>query len=116
MNEAGVREIFSDAIRYWERRRVVYNTVLVGVVLAVFAYEWPLSGTAVSLDLVLRFFLLAVIANVFYCAAYLADFVAQFSVFRDAWRRHRWVLLAVGTTFAGIIARFASLGAFGSQP
>ena len=58
-------------------------------------------------------FLLAVVANVFYCAAYIVDVAAQSSEFRKTWQRHRWILFAVGTTFASIIARFISMDMFG---
>lgn len=114
MQNADVRNVFTDAIRFWERRRILYNAILILIVCAVFAYYWPESGGKVSLNLLLQFFLLAVIANVLYCSAYIADFVAQFSGFRDEWQRYRWVLFAVGTAFAGTIARFASMGAFGA--
>ena len=114
MTNTDIRDVFTDAIRYWERRRILYNAILLLIVVAVFIYFWPASASEVSLNLLLRFFMLAVIANVLYCAAYIADFVAQFSGFRSAWQRYRWVLFAVGTAFAGTIARFTSIGAFDS--
>ena len=112
MDDTGVRDVFTNAIRYWERRRILYNAILLFIVIAVFFYYLPASRGEVSLDLMLQFFMLAVIANVLYCAAYIADFVAQFSGFRANWQRYRWVLFAVGTAFAGTIARFVSMGAF----
>jgi hypothetical protein len=53
-----------------------------------------------------------VLANVAYCAAYLADVFAQWSSYRDLWRRIRWVLFAVGMLFAGILTRFIAIGIF----
>ena len=46
-------------------------------------------------------FVLAVLANVCYCAAYLVDVPVQYSSFRDAWRRWRWALWVVGMVLAG---------------
>lgn len=116
MDASGVREVFTDAIRYWERRRVLYNAVLLVVVSAVFLYYLPAASEKISLNLLLQFFLLAVLANVLYCAAYIVDFVAQFSGFRATWQRYRWILLVVGMAFASTIARFVSMGAFGDPP
>jgi hypothetical protein len=113
MNQTSVRDAITDAIGYWERRRIAYNAILLAVVLAVFATLWPESRSAVSGDRLLGLFLLAVLANVLYSTAYIVDVVAQYSGFRDTWRRYRWILLAMGSTFAGIIARFISLDMFG---
>jgi hypothetical protein len=48
-------------------------------------------------------FVLAVLANVCYCAAYAADIPMQYSAFRGVWRRRRWALWCVGALFAGVI-------------
>ncbi len=113
MIETSVREIITDGIRYWEKMRIGYNAILLMIVLAVFAARWPESGSALSAEMMQSLFLLAVVANVFYCTAYIVDVVAQSSEFRKTWRRHRWILFAVGTTFASIIARFISMDMFG---
>jgi hypothetical protein len=112
MSEVTIRDALTDAIRYWEFRRIAYNAVLAAVVVAVFFLQLPESRAALSGELVQGLFVLAVIANVAYCAAYIADLVAQSSGFRDTWRRFRWVLFAVGVLFAGIIARFFAAGIF----
>jgi len=113
MIETSVREIITDGIQYWEKMRIGYNAVLLMIVLAVFAARWPESGSALSAEMMQSLFLLAVVANVFYCTAYIVDVVAQSSEFRKTWRRHRCILFAVGTTFASIIARFISMDMFG---
>jgi hypothetical protein len=102
----------TDAIRYWEPRRLVYNGALAVVVVIYFWTGLPGSKQNLNADFVLGLFLLVVIANVAYCAAYLADIFAQLSNFRDVWRRVRWVLFAVGTLFAAIITRFIAMGMF----
>jgi hypothetical protein len=102
----------ASALRYWEPRRAIYNLVLGGVVLVHFVLAWPASRAMLSFDLVLELFLLAVIANVCYCAAYLADIFVQFSGLESAWRRARVGLLVVGTAFAATIVHFLSRGFF----
>jgi hypothetical protein len=54
--------------------------------------------------------MLAVLANVAYCAVYLADLFVQFSGLHVAWRRGRVVLLIIGTAFAATIAHFVVQG------
>jgi hypothetical protein len=110
---SALREVLTDAIRFWEPRRIAYNVVLALVVIAVCAFFWPQSRAALTLELAQRLFILAVLANVAYCAAYLVDVPAQLSDFAAAWRRHRWILFAVGVTFAGILTRFLAVGMFG---
>jgi len=112
MSETTLRDVLTDAIRYWELRRIAYNAILAAVVVVVFVLHWPQSGSALSADMAQTLFILAVLANVAYCAAYVADFVAQYSGFRATWQRHRWLLFVVGVVFASIIARFFAVGMF----
>jgi hypothetical protein len=114
MAETTLHSILTDAIRYWELRRVVYNAILVGIVVAVFMLQWPASRSALSIDLVQGLFILAILANVAYCAAYVVDIVAQYSAFSAIWKRYRWLLFAIGVVFAGIIARFIAAGLLGN--
>lgn len=98
------RDLISDAIRYWEPRRIAYNAFLALVVLAWLAFTWPHFRSALTWQSLLLLFVLAVLANVCYCAAYVADIPMQYSAFRDAWRRRRWGLWCVGVLFAGVLA------------
>ena len=107
-----LRDYFTDAIKFWEPRRVIYNSVLAVIVALYFATGYPASKSALSVDFVLGLFLLAVAANVAYCAAYLVDMFVQASGFREVWQRSRWVLFVIGTTFAAIITRFMAIGMF----
>jgi len=109
---ARLREAITDSLRYWEPRRVVYNVVLGAVVLTYFLTAWPESKATITLNGILLLFILAVLANVCYCAAYLGDVFVQFSGFREFWQRWRWLLFAVGTAFAAAITRFFALGFF----
>ncbi len=111
---ASLREMVTDSIRYWEPRRLIYNAALALIVLGYFRVSWPASRSAFSLNGVLFLFVLAVLANVCYCTAHVADIFAQFSGFRELWLRFRWMLLLLGILFAGIITRFFVLGFFAS--
>jgi hypothetical protein len=113
MKDVTLQEILTDAIRYWEPRRMAYNLVLVIVVASVFGWNWPASAERVSADLLQKLFVLAVLANAAYCAAYAIDVAAQWSAFRPTWRRYRWVLFGIGVVFAGILARFIFSGMLG---
>ncbi|GLQ89791.1 hypothetical protein [Dyella flagellata] len=100
----------SDALRYWERRRILYNLVLVLVVVAVFLTNLPASRSQLGFNLFLALFVLAVLANVAYCAAYIVDVALQFSVYRATWLRVRWMVLAIGVAFAAVLAKFFAHG------
>lgn len=112
MNTATIREWATDAIRYWEPRRIPYNLVLAAIVLAYFIVFLPVSKELITLNFVLFLFLLVVLANVAYCAAYVVDIFAQVSGFRELWQKYRWALLVIGVIFAGIITRFWALALF----
>ena len=107
-----IRDVVSDAITYWEPRRVLYSLVLALIVLTYFVINWPGSRTTVSFDGMLFLFVLAILANVCYCAAYLGDVFVQISGLREVWRQWRWVLFVIGTIFAAIITRWFDMGFF----
>lgn len=96
----------ANALRYWEPRRVIYNAVMAVVVVASIGMHWPASRDKLSFDAVLGLFILAVLANVAYCAVYLVDLFVQFSGLDEAWRVGRVVVLVVGTAFAAAITYF----------
>ena len=50
--------------------------------------------------------ILAVLANVCYCAAYLVDLPFQLSAAGSAWKRRRGALWVVGTLFAMLLASY----------
>jgi hypothetical protein len=104
----------ADGLRYWEPRRLLYNGVLALVVLTHFFLALPGSREKLSFDLLLGLFFLAVLANVCYCAAYLADLFVQFAGLQEAWRRGRLVLLIVGIAFAATITHFFAQGFWGA--
>ena len=115
METPGYREVASDAIRYWEIKRVFYNLALAGVVLIHFFAAWPGSGEILQVDALLGLFLLAVLANVAYCATYIVDIFAQMTGYRELWRNFRWVLFAIGLLFAAVLTHFFSSGIFSAH-
>jgi len=112
MADITIREILTDAIRFWERARPIYNAVLAVIVLAFYFAGLPQSKEALSLDKFLQIFRGAVMANFFYCAAYIPDVCAQLSDLRAKWLRIRWGLFVVGLGFAAVWTRFISQGLF----
>lgn len=111
-----IREKFGDAIRYWEPRRLIYNAVLAVIVLIYFYLGYPASRQHLDINLVLLVFMLAVMANIAYCAAYLADAFAQISAVQEQWRRFRWVLFLIGLAFAAVLTRFFAMAFFLQPP
>lgn len=102
------REQITDAIRYWELRRLLYNSsLIITFVFAMLLSPKPfivnayfLWASAVGLSV------LAVVANLCYCVVYPIDLFVQSSDFRDGWRQWRWVLFVVGVVFACSLAGF----------
>ena len=112
MDGSDLRSYTTDAIKYWEPRRIFYNLALTAIVIIYFAIGYPATRTVISVDFCLGLFLLAVVANVAYCAAYIVDIFAQASGFREVWQRYRNILFVIGTIFAAIITRFIAMGMF----
>jgi len=112
MDKTDLRDYVTDAIKFWEPWRLIYNLTLAAIVILYFALAYPLSRSSLTVDFCLGVFLLVVIANVAYCAAYIVDIFAQASGFREVWRRYRKLLFVIGTLFASIITRFVAMGMF----
>src|SRR5579864_3598955 len=116
MDGQNLRESLTDAIRYWEPLRLAYNAVLAVIVLIYFWRGYPASKATLSVDAILLIFLMAVLANVAYCAVYFVDIFAQWSGYRETWRKNRWILFAIGLLFAGILQRFWANAMFAFTP
>jgi hypothetical protein len=98
--------VLADAIRYWEPRRVIYNFVLIAVTAAWVVATWPHFRPALTLSSLPPMSVLALLANVCYCAAYIVDFAMQHSSLDSLWRRRRWILWLIGTLFAIVLASY----------
>ena len=101
-----LREIVSDAMRYWEPRRITYNLVLMAVVVAWLVFTWPHFRGMLTLHSLLLLLILATLANACYCAAYLADVSMQYTLLRAVWRGRRWGLWLAGMVLAMALANY----------
>ena len=106
LRPAGSPGIVADALAYWERRRLVYNLLLFGVVITWVVATWPHFRPAFTWSSLFVFVVLALLANVCYCAVYLADIPMQNSSLRESWRRWRWSLWLFGTLLAILFANY----------
>ena len=106
---ADLKSITTDAARYWEARRPIYNALLVAVVFGYWFAGLPGSREVMTFDTLSALFVLAVIANVLYSAAYVPDLFMQHTDLADTWRTYRWGLLVIGCAMAATIARFVSM-------
>jgi hypothetical protein len=100
------RGLLADAIRFWEPRRLIYNLVLTAVAVVWLVATWPHFRVALTLPSLLLIAILALLANVCYCAAYLVDIPMQRSSLSTVWRRLRWGLWLMGTLFATVVANY----------
>src|ERR1700680_2524134 len=100
------RGLLDDAIRFWEPRRLIYNLVLAAVTVVWLVATWPHFRVALTLSSLLLFAILALLANVCYCAAYLVDLPMQLSSPSSVWRNRRWGLWLIGTLFAIVLANY----------
>jgi len=112
-NHLDFSTVASNALHYWERKRLVYNGALALISIVIIVGGLPRSLAALTFNMAQQFFLLAVIANVLYCSAYVVDVFVQLSRYRETWLRMRWLLLLIGTSAAGIIARNITIGSLG---
>ena len=106
------RSILSDAIRYWEPRRLIYNGVLAVIVLLHWLDAQSHAEAAYGAVSLIWLFLAAVGANICYCAAYGVDIFLQLSDFRALWLRWRWALLLLGILAAAAATHIVCLPFF----
>ena len=104
--DAPWNDLITDAICYWEPRRLVYNGVLAVLVLV---WVWPAlpSWRGAGRPALAALFVLAVAAKVAYCAADPVDGSLQCSEFRATWRRYRWVVFMTGLLTAAALVWLA---------
>ena len=100
------KESLANALRFWERGRVIYNLILIGVVATWIVASWPHFRPAMHLFPLFQLIVLGLIANVLYCGAYFVDIPMQSSDVRATWRRWRWTLWALGTLFAFLLTNY----------
>ena len=99
-------EILRDAIRYWERGRILYNGILALVFLGWIVLTWPHFREASPLQALIFLIVFFVAANLCYSAVYLVDIPLQGSSLRAQWQRRRFGLWLVGTCVAFVFTNY----------
>ncbi|PYT66789.1 MAG: hypothetical protein DMG39_25770 [Acidobacteria bacterium] len=89
-----------NAAHFWEPRRLLYNLLLLGVVVIWVVKTWPHFRPAMNLAGLGGATVLALLANLCYCAAYLAEILFHNATNSSAWNRQRWAIWVVGTLLA----------------
>ena len=100
------RILVADGFRYWEFRRIFYNSALLAVVIVWVTATWPHFRPMLTLNSLLLLLVLGLIANVCYCAAYLVEIPLQFSPVSGTWKNLRWLLWLIGTLLAIVLANY----------
>lgn len=96
----------SEAVRFWEPRRFWYNAALFVVVLLWLRLTWPHFRPALTLDALGKMLVLALLANVCYCAAYVVEAGIQAISSDIARRRFRWAVWILGMLLALLIENY----------
>lgn len=97
---------FSDAAGFWERGRILYNAILVFVVLLWIVFSWPHFRPALTLSALGIMSVLAVLANLCYSTAYLADIAMNRLAPEKYRRRFRSALWILGMLFALLLENY----------
>ena len=97
---------FAKAAQFWEPWRLSYNVVLAAVFFTWVLATWPHFRGVFRVVNLLKFGVLALLANACYCAAYGVDLPLQASSFAPRWQRWRWSLWLVGTLFAVVLESY----------
>jgi len=97
---------FKDAMHYWEKRRFVFNAILISIVLIWLIVTWPDFRGLMNPRAYLLLLFLGVIANTGYSVAYLIDIPLQYTSYKDDWRQKRWVVWWAGLVLAIILANY----------
>lgn len=102
MSPGGIR----NAMHFWEPRRIWYNAVLFMIVMLWLALTWPHFRPALNWLDFGRMCVLALLANVCYSAAYLAEFFIQGTLPSKYWRRVRCAIWILGMLIAIVFSNY----------
>jgi hypothetical protein len=89
-----------NATRFWEPRRLIYNAILTATTLFWLIKDWTHFLPAFTWSSLGIVSVLALLANLCYCTAYVADLAIQNLVPDSRWNRTRWAIFSLGTLFA----------------
>ena len=95
-----------DATHFWEPRRLWYSAILFVIVLLWVVLTWPHFRTALNWADLGRMTILGLLANLCYCAAYVAEFFIQGALPAKFWRRARYAVWMGGMLFAIVITNY----------
>lgn len=104
--QAGWRQRLTEATRFWEPRRVIYNLVLTVVVAFWVLFTWPHFRPAINLKVLLLLFVLAALANICYSAAYFVEVTFRESARSANLNHQRWMLWSMGMIFAVVLENY----------
>lgn len=99
-------ESVNNSMHFWEPRRILYNLTLAANCFLWLGLTWPHFRAALNWQSFKFIFVFALLANLCYCAAYLADVPVQWLSFRGNGRRWRWGLWLAGTILAVAFANY----------
>jgi hypothetical protein len=99
-NNPDIRFSLPAAARFWEPRRLFYNLALTAIAIFWLIMGWSHFRPALHFSLLGPILVLALLANLCYCAAYLADLAIQHLLPGPLWKRTRWALWSLGTLIA----------------
>jgi hypothetical protein len=102
----GKRVDLRDAARFWERQRLWYNAGLLLIVVLWVVFTWPHFRPAINMVAFGKMIVLALLANLCYCAGYAMEGFIQPLVEQAYWRRLRWVVWAAGMLLAILLANY----------
>lgn len=117
MDESTVTAYRRQAVRFWERARVLYLALLTAVTCITFllsANAGPIStrGFFHDLDAIFVWTFCFIGANVCYSVVYMLEFLFMGTFLQPFYRSIRWVLFAVGSLFAMALAFVTSYSMF----
>jgi hypothetical protein len=95
-----------DALRFWERGRILYNAILTVIVLLWVARTWPHFRPSLTLGSLEAMVVLGLAANLCYSTAYVVEIFMQPVVARIHWRRFRRALWLLGMLFAILLENY----------
>jgi hypothetical protein len=106
VDKTSLRESLSDAIGYWEPRRIIYNIILAAVFGGWVVLTWSHFREAPILQALLFLVIYAGAANLCYTAVYLVEIPLQRSTFRAQWQRWRFGLWLAGILLAILFTNY----------
>jgi hypothetical protein len=95
-----------EASRFWEPRRLWYTAILFAIVLLWVVLTWPHFRAALNWADLGRMTILGLLANICYCAGYVAEFFIQGALAPKLWRRARYAVWIAGMLLAIVVTNY----------